>query len=102
MLLVILIVNPFRILSAIMLSSIFSSVVFAGIAVASVTCPIKPYDARPGYQIACVYGDANGVDENQLVRDIDVVGPMFAATLDFECVRQEPKYGSHLHHFGYG
>lgn len=74
-----------------MLSSVVSSILFAGVAVASVSCPIKPYDASPGYQIACVYGDANGVNENQLVKDIDVVGTMFAATLPFECIRQEPK-----------
>ncbi|TLD18911.1 hypothetical protein E2P81_ATG01639 [Venturia nashicola] len=70
---------------------LFSTVIpalLAGFAAASVNCPIKPYDAAPGYQIACVYGDANGVYENRLVQNIDVVGSMFSATLPFECIRQ--------------
>jgi len=78
----------FQYLSSKMLSSVVYSVLFAGLAVASVICPIKPYDARPGYQIACVAGDQDGVYENSLVQDIDVQGTMFDATLPFECVRQ--------------
>lgn len=64
------------------------SALLAGFAAASVDCPIKPYDAQPGYQIACVYGDSKGVYENRLVQNIDVVGSMFSATLPFECIRQ--------------
>lgn len=71
-----------------MLSSVFISALLASFAAASVDCPIKPYDAAPGYQIACVYGDDSGVYENRLVQNIDVVGGMFSATLPFECVRQ--------------
>ncbi|KAE9964122.1 hypothetical protein EG328_010779 [Venturia inaequalis] len=71
-----------------MLYSVVFSTLLAGFAAASVDCPIKPYDAAPGYQIACVYGDAKGVYENRLVKDIDVVGSTFSATLPFECIRQ--------------
>jgi hypothetical protein len=71
-----------------MLSFAILSVFLASLAAASVDCPIKAYDAQPGYQIACVYGDSRGVYENQLVQNIDVVGSMFSATLPFECIRQ--------------
>ncbi|QDS76445.1 hypothetical protein FKW77_004539 [Venturia effusa] len=71
-----------------MLSSIVSSAFLVGLTAASVSCPIKPYDARPGYGIACVHGDAYGVYENQLVKDLTVRGNTFSATLPFECVRQ--------------
>jgi hypothetical protein len=71
-----------------MLSSTILSILFASFAAASVVCPIKAYDARPGYQIACVYGDSKSVYEDQLVQNVDVVGDMFSATMAFECVRQ--------------
>jgi hypothetical protein len=71
-----------------MLSSVLSSVLFAGLAAAGVSCPLKPYDARPGYDIACVYGDINGVYEDQLVQDLEVHENMYNAHMTFECVRK--------------
>jgi hypothetical protein len=71
-----------------MLSSVLSAVIFAGLATSSVFCPIKAYDARPGYGIACVYGDRNGVYENSLVQDLYTQGSMYQASLPFECIRQ--------------
>jgi hypothetical protein len=71
-----------------MLSSALISVALVGLAAASEYCPIKPYDARPGYDLACVYGNETSVYENLLVYDIPITGSMYSATVPFECIRQ--------------
>lgn len=68
--------------------SLFASIAFASLTAASVECPIVPYDARPGYNLACVRGDANGVYENELIQDIEVVGGTFNGVVSFECIRK--------------
>jgi hypothetical protein len=73
-----------------MLSSIVASVFFAALAAAQssgATCPIVPYDARPGYNLECVRGDKNGVYKDQLVTDVVVNGGTFNGKVHFECIR---------------
>jgi hypothetical protein len=41
-----------------MLSAILTTLVFTSLAASQAICPIKPYDARPGYGLMCVRGDA--------------------------------------------
>jgi hypothetical protein len=72
-----------------MLASFFlSATLCAGLVVASVRCPILPYDARPGYNLECVRGDEDGVYEDELVKNVVVDGTTYAATVPFECIRQ--------------
>jgi hypothetical protein len=67
--------------------TVFSALLFAGASLASVRCPILPYDARPGYNLECVRGDIDGVYENELVKNVVVDGTTNAATVPFECLR---------------
>jgi hypothetical protein len=53
-----------------------------------VSCPIKPYDARPGYNLECVRGDKNGVYKDELITEVVVQGGTFSGTVNFQCVRQ--------------
>jgi hypothetical protein len=71
-------------------SSLFSALLCAGL-VAAVPCPILPYDARPGYNLECVRGDKDGVYEDEVLGNVIVNGTTYAATVDFECVRQVDK-----------
>jgi hypothetical protein len=68
--------------------SLFSVILYAGLVAASVRCPILPYDARPGYNLECVRGDADGVYEDELVKNVVVDGTTYAASVPFECIRQ--------------
>lgn len=74
-----------------MLSSVFTTLVLTGLAASQAVCPIKSYDARPGYGLMCVRGDANTIYENELIEDVTVEGSEFDATVKFECVRQVGK-----------
>jgi hypothetical protein len=53
-----------------------------------VSCPIVPYDARPGYNLECVRGDKNGVYKDQVVTEVVVQGGTFRGRVNFQCVRQ--------------
>jgi hypothetical protein len=53
-----------------------------------ISCPIKPYDARPGYNLECVRGDKNGVYKDDVVTEVVVQGGTFNGKVTFQCVRQ--------------
>jgi hypothetical protein len=53
-----------------------------------VSCPIKPYDARPGYNLECVRGDKNGVYKDEVITEVVVQGGTFNGKVTFQCVRQ--------------
>jgi hypothetical protein len=74
-----------------MLSSVFTTLVLSGLAASQVVCPIKSYDARPGYGLMCVRGDANRIFENELIEDVTVNGDMYDATVVFSCIRRVGK-----------
>jgi len=71
-----------------MLSSILTTLIFTSLAASQAICPIKAYDARPGYGIMCVRGDAYNIYENELISDLTVNGGTYDATLRFECLRR--------------
>lgn len=81
-----------------MLSSIVASVLFVASAAAQaagaagVSCPIVPYDARPGYNLECVRGDKNGVYKDSLITNVVVTGGTFNGHVNFQCVRAVGEY----------
>jgi hypothetical protein len=52
-----------------------------------VYCPIFWVDAKPNYNLECVYGNATNVYKDELITNVVVIGPQFDAVVPFYCVR---------------